>query len=449
MLMRRILGFARAALCGACLCLSASAAQTPRTGAVSGVVSDPNEALVHLAEVVFESPKGKHETVTDDEGRFAAELAPGLYDLSVWRQGFCRFRLPSVRVRPGGAESVNVRLKVAAIVNVMHTKDGRYVGEEDISVEADTGQPCSPSAARATPAEVTPAAFTAPQRRGRAARPAATATSASRSVTVKTQPGAVVWVDEVRRGVTDAEGQLKLTLTSGRHALRVRAKGFAEHTQALLPTQRGDLNLTLKATTDEAELLFQQAEEAREKGGGAEKAAELYRQALKLRPRFAAAHIGLARALLARDDHDGALEQVEEARRDRPGYAEASVVEGRALRDLADHEAALEAFARALRESRGFNPEAHTGIGLAHEEKGRHEEAVAAFRKAIAQLSDTEPVLYELLGRNLEKLERWKEAADAYDKYLQLAPEGSHASAIRSIIDQLRQQAAEQEQQTP
>jgi hypothetical protein len=55
--------------------------------------------------------------------------------------------------------------------------------------------------------------------------------------------------------------------------------------------------------------------------------------------------------------------------------------------------------------------------------------------------------LYELLGRNFEKLERWKDAADAYDKYLQLSPEGSHASAIRSIIDQLRQQAADAEQQ--
>lgn len=287
------------------------------------------------------------------------------------------------------------------------------------------------------------------QRRGRAARPAAAAQGSARAVTIKTQPGAIVWVDEVRRGVADAEGQLQLTLAPGRRSLRVRAAGFAEHTQALLPTQRGAVTIALKETKDEAELLFQQAEAAREKGGGAEKAAELYRQALKLRPRFAAAHVGLARALVARDDHDGALEQVEEARRDRPGYAEASVVEGRALRDMADYDAALDAFNRALRESRGFNPEAHTGIGLAHEEKGRHEEAVAAFRKAISQLSDTEPVLYELLGRNLEKLERWKEAADAYDKYLQLAPEGSHASAIRSIIDQLRQQAAEQEQQTP
>lgn len=287
------------------------------------------------------------------------------------------------------------------------------------------------------------------QRRARTSKPAAAAQSSARAVTIKTQPGAVVWVDEVRRGAADAEGRLQLTLTPGRHVLRVRAAGFAEHTQTLLPARRGAVAAALRPTTDEAELLFQQAEEAREKGGGAERAAELYAQALKLRPRFAAAHVGRARALLARDDYDGALEQVAEARRDRAAYAEASVVEGRVLREMADHDAALDSFTRALRESRGFNPEAHTGVGLVHEDKGRHEEAVNAFRKAAAQLSDTEPVLYELIGRNLEKLERWKEAADAYDKYLRLAPEGSHASAIRSIIDQLRRQAAEAEQPTP
>ena len=109
----------------------------------------------------------------------------------------------------------------------------------------------------------------------------------------------------------------------------------------------------------------------------------------------------------------------------------------------------LAAFARALREARGIQPEAHTGAGLVYEEQGRHEEAVGSFRKALAQLSDTEPVLYELLARNLERLERWKEAVAAYEKYLELAPQGSHASAINSIIDQLRQQAAESEQQQP
>lgn len=284
----------------------------------------------------------------------------------------------------------------------------------------------------------------AAQAQRRAQGPSASKSSA-RTVTVKTEPGAVVWVDEVRRGGTDAEGRLQLALTPGRHTLRVRAQGFAERTLPLLPTQRGPVAVRLLPTTDEAVLLFQRAEAARERPGGNAESIELYRKALELRPRFAEAHLGLARSLAAADDHEAALEQITEARRDRPGYAEASAVEGRILRSSSDYEAALVAYERAVREARGFQPEAHTGAGLVYEETGRHEEAVAAFRKAVAQLSDTEPVLYELLGRNLEKLERWKEAVAAYEKYLALAPQGSHASAINSIIDQLRRQAAEQE----
>lgn len=274
------------------------------------------------------------------------------------------------------------------------------------------------------------------------------ATSSTGTVTISTQPGATVWVDEVRRGGTDEGGKLQLKLTPGRHSLRVRAKGFAERTTALLPTQRGALSVVLTQTTDEAELLFQQAEEAREKGNAAG-AVELYRQALGLRPRYPAAHVGLARALESQENFDEALEELKAARRDRPVYPEASAIEGRILRSLADPEAALAAYRRALREAGGFQPEANTGIGIIHEDAGRNEEAVEAFRKAIAQLSDTEPVLYELLARNLERLERWKEAVAAYEKYLELAPTGAHASAINSIIEQLRKQAAEAEQQTP
>jgi tetratricopeptide (TPR) repeat protein len=273
----------------------------------------------------------------------------------------------------------------------------------------------------------------------------AAAKPSARAVTVKTEPNAVVWVDDVRRGVADAEGSLQLTLAPGAHRLRVRAQGFAERTLPLTPAQRGVIPVKLLPTTDEATLLFQRAEAARERAGGNAEAVELYRKALELRPRFPEAHVGLARALASADDFDGALEQVAAARRDRPVYPEASAVEGRILRSSSDYAGALTAYARALREARGFQPEAHTGAGLVYEETGRHEEAVAAFRKALAQLSDTEPVLYELLGRNLEKLERWKEAVVAYEKYLALAPTGPHASAINSIIDQLRRQAAEQE----
>jgi tetratricopeptide (TPR) repeat protein len=286
-----------------------------------------------------------------------------------------------------------------------------------------------------------------------AAKPSASKTAAKPSaaagvVNLSTQPGAVVWVDEVRRGAADAEGKLQLKVTPGRHALRVRATGYAERTLPLLPTQRGAVSLVLTKATDQSEILFQQAEEAREKGNAAG-AVELYRQALKLRPRYAAAHLGLARALESQENFDEALEELHAARGVRPVYGEAWAVEGRIQRSLADPEAALAAYRRALRESGGFQPEAYTGMGIVYEDRGQTEEAAAAFRKAIAQLSDTEPILYELLARNLEKLERWKEAVAAYEKYLELAPTGAHASAINSIIDQLRKQAAGTEQQQP
>jgi tetratricopeptide (TPR) repeat protein len=268
-------------------------------------------------------------------------------------------------------------------------------------------------------------------------------------VTVQTEPETVVWVDEVRRGVTDAEGKLEIrNIKAGRHALRLRAGGYKEKTLALVPSQRGLVKVPLVRTTDQAELLFQQAEAAREKARDDEarrSAAELYRSALKARPLYAAARVGLARVLLDLNDYNEALEEIARARRARPVYAEASAVEGRILRMSAFVAEAIEAFRRSIREARGFQPEAHTGLALVFEEKGMNEEAVEEFRTAISQLSDTEPVLYQLLGAVYEKMEKYKEAVEAYEQYLQLAPEGSLAPAVRSIIDQLRRQAAEAE----
>ena len=290
-----------------------------------------------------------------------------------------------------------------------------------------------------------------PQPRRTATRPTTTRTvpanptAAPQKLVVRTEPNAAVWLDEVRRGTTDATGQLEINkVSAGQHTLRVRAKGFSERVVSVLPTARGPFAVHLLPTKDEAELTFQQAEEAREKATDEEtrkQAAELYRRTLSLRARFAAAHVGLARVLLDLNDTDGALAEIEAARRDRPVYAEASAVEGRILREQGDSQAAIAAFQRAIREARGFQPEAYTGMGLALEDKGKYEEAAAAYNKAIAQLADTEPVLYELLGRTYERLEKYKEAVAAYERYLQLAPDGKLAPAIRSIIDQLRQQA--------
>jgi tetratricopeptide (TPR) repeat protein len=287
----------------------------------------------------------------------------------------------------------------------------------------------------------------APAQKGGKKIPAAS----TKSLIISTEANATVWLDEVRRGVTDAAGQLQLEkVSAGRHTLRVRANGFKERMLAVLPAQRGQLEVRLTRTTDDAELTFQQAESAREKAKDDESrraAAELYRRAIELRPAFPAAHVGLARILLDLNDYKKALAEIDEARRDRPVYPEASAVEGRIYRYAAFWDDAIASFRRAIREARGFQPEAHTGLALLLEEKGRNEEAATEFRTAITQLSDSEPVIYQLLGSMYEKMEKYKEAVEAYEKYLQLAPEGNLAPAVRSVIDQLRKQAEEQSTQ--
>jgi tetratricopeptide (TPR) repeat protein len=264
-------------------------------------------------------------------------------------------------------------------------------------------------------------------------------------LTITTEPNAIVWIDELRRGTTDASGKLTVNkVSAARHVVRVRAKGFKETTTPLLPGRRS-LSVKLLPTTDQAELLFQEAEIAREKARGDEalkQAADLYREAIKLRPAFPAAQVGLARVLMDLNEFKEAHAAIDAARRTKPSYAEASAVEGRLYRDEAFDNEALSSFRRALREAGGFQPEAHVGMAKVYEDKGQFAQAVAEYRAAIAQLSDSEPVIYQMLGAAYEKMEKPKEAVTAYEKYLQLAPNGSYAAAIRSILEQLKREAA-------
>jgi cytochrome c-type biogenesis protein CcmH/NrfG len=274
------------------------------------------------------------------------------------------------------------------------------------------------------------------------------ASPSSSSFVLTTEPNATIWIDEIRRGVTDAAGHIELKTAAGRHTVRVRAMGFKEATVPLVAGRRS-LAVKLVRTTDQGELAFQQAEDAREKArddDARQKAAELYRAALKLRPANAAAHVGLARVLLDLNQYEPALTEIDAARRVRPVYAEASAVEGRINREAAFTDEAIKSFRRSIKEApRGLQPEAHVGLARVFEDKGQYDEAIVEFRKAIDQLSDSEPVIYQLLGAAYEKQQKYKEAVAAYEKYLALAPNGSLAPAIRSIIDQLKRDAAGQE----
>jgi tetratricopeptide (TPR) repeat protein len=272
--------------------------------------------------------------------------------------------------------------------------------------------------------------------------------TAQSSLAISTEPNAIVWIDDVRRGVADASGKLTLTkASSGRHTLRVRANGFKEATRLLIPGTKS-ITVKLLPTSDEAELLFQQAEDAREKAkteSEKENAAELYRRAIQLRPAFPTAHLGLARLLSSLNKYKEALAEIDAARRSRPIYPEASATEGRIYREAAFDEDAIKSFRRAIREGGGFQPEAHVGLAMVLEEKGQYAESIAEFRKGIDQLSDSEPLIYSLLGAAYERIQKYKEAVAAYEKYLELAPNGSQASALRSMINQLKKDAAGQE----
>ncbi len=266
--------------------------------------------------------------------------------------------------------------------------------------------------------------------------------ASSRALTIVTEPGAIVWLDEVRRGTTDASGKLTLSLvTAGGHTLRVRANGFKEITMPVAASARGEIAVRLTRTTDPAELIFQRAETAREAARSEEdrqRASELYRQAIQARAAFPSAYVGLARVLLDLENSDGALMAIEDARRYRASYPEASAVEGRIYREIGQNDQAIGSFNRAIRESRGFQPEARVGLGRIYEEKGEYELAAREFQIATNQLSDTEPIIYQMLGAAHEKAGNPKEAIAAYENYLRLSPNGSLAPAVKSIVEQLK-----------
>ena len=275
--------------------------------------------------------------------------------------------------------------------------------------------------------------------------------TAVRTITIITEPNSAVWIDDILRGKTDESGRLVIKpVAAGIRKMRVRADGFKEISQNLTAAQKGDVKIALVKTTDEAELAFQNAEAETDKP----KAIELYKKAVKLRPKYAEAFLGLARALESQSDYDGALEAIKNARKVRPIYAEASAVEGRIYKDAGEEEKAVASFNRAIKEGKGFQPEAHTGLALFYKDKAfgagnsgnlaeeteLNAQSITHFQKAIEQLSATEPVVYFLLGEIYEKRKKYNEAIKLYEKFIRDFPDSSERTAVESFIVQIKKQ---------
>lgn len=279
--------------------------------------------------------------------------------------------------------------------------------------------------------------------------------AATSELIIVTEPKAIVWINDVRYGTTAEDGRFVIKRPpAGRKVIRVRAFGFKESTQTLLPTRSGEVAFTLTKTTDEAVLAFQDAE--RTTAIDRPKAAELYRKAVSLRANYPEAYVGLARTEGELGNIEAAFAAIKSALRYRPVYPEASAVEGRLLKDTGDTTNAIAAFRRAITQGRGVQPEAFTGLAMLYQERAEeaiangeiaaaerdYEEAAKNFSSAIKQLG-TSPdvgVIVQMLGRIYEHQRKYKEAIALYKEFLDNFPDAVESPAVRSFIIQLEKQ---------
>ena len=84
-----------------------------RTGKVSGVVLDLNEARIVDAVVTIQNPKVKRRVKSGYEGEFEIELPAGIYELTVEAGGFCKFYGESLKVKHKETEMVNIHMRAS------------------------------------------------------------------------------------------------------------------------------------------------------------------------------------------------------------------------------------------------------------------------------------------------------------------------------------------------
>jgi len=116
---RRALGFALAAA----LVATGAWAQSKTTSALTGTVIDATGAAVPGARVQAASPSligGARTTQSDGNGRFRfAEVAPGVYSVTVEMDGFQPVRVEGVTLAVGQTQDVEVKLTIAEISDTL------------------------------------------------------------------------------------------------------------------------------------------------------------------------------------------------------------------------------------------------------------------------------------------------------------------------------------------
>ena len=135
------------------------------------------------------------------------------------------------------------------------------------------------------------------------------------------KPNSAVYLVNVRQGVTNDADVLDLPrLKAGKYSLKVRTRGCIDWRGSVVVAAGATrtVKVTQPASSDQAELHYQEGDELREKGKHEEAAGE-YNEALALRPSFPEARVALARSLTTLQRFDEAEKQIEASVRDHRG----------------------------------------------------------------------------------------------------------------------------------
>jgi tetratricopeptide (TPR) repeat protein len=286
------------------------------------------------------------------------------------------------------------------------------------------------------------------QARSAGKQPAARAAATGVLKVITGQPGSVVFINNVRHGVTSDKGELDLPRAkAGSYSARVRTVGYADWNGSVVIVALGNrtLKVTQQPTSDQAVLHYQKGDELRDKGRNKD-AIQEYQQALTARPNFPEAHLGAGRSFTTLQDFQGAEKHIQAAMKSGGRtLPEAQTVLANLRRSQGLVEDSIVEYRKALRLARGISFEAHIGLAIALNELNESrndprliDEVAKEYRIGIAQDMETEPILYYQLAEILEKAGRNRQAIEAYGNYLRLDPEGEYASAAESIIERLK-----------
>jgi hypothetical protein len=112
-----------AAFPGTVAAQASSAGHDTTMSSLVATVIDKNDARIAGAVIGIENARYRKELQTDDRGVFQLELPAGTYRITVEKDGFKRFVIPSFRTGSKTSNRITVRMKVRPPQTPLKIKD--------------------------------------------------------------------------------------------------------------------------------------------------------------------------------------------------------------------------------------------------------------------------------------------------------------------------------------